>query len=69
MVFATSATLATAATAHHAKRHGTSSIGETLNSMISTAEGVIGELGMGGLTIVFVIAMVSLEILLLLLWN
>ncbi len=63
MVLATSATLAAAATAHHAKRHGTRSVSETLDSMISTAEGVIGELGMGGLTVVFVVAMICLEIL------
>ena len=63
MVFATGMTLATAATAHHAKRNGTTSVGETLSSMVATAEGVIGEMGMGGLTIVFVAAFVFLEIL------
>jgi len=63
MVFATTSTLVGAATAHHAKRTGATSVGDALGGMVSTAESTIGELGIAGLFWIFVAALVALETL------
>ena len=63
MVLATASTLVGAATAHHAKRTGSTSIGEAVSGMVSTAEATIGEMGMAGLFWIFVAAFIFLEVL------